>query len=107
MLCKEYEAGVWVQALFSDGGYTYLDVRPKLEVDDIGKVKGSVNVPMANSARKYDPEQRKKVVQNLGKNENFIKEVRYFQLLLCCALGPLGLVVWTQCASICIVHKQH
>lgn len=79
-----------MQALYSDGGYTYLDVRPKLEVDDIGKVKGSVNVPMANSVRKYDPEQRKKVVQNLGKNEDFIKEVRCF-FLLC---EPWDLWTW-------------
>mmetsp|Transcript_948 Transcript_948/g.2896 ORF Transcript_948/g.2896 Transcript_948/m.2896 type:complete len:272 (-) Transcript_948:843-1658(-) len=81
------------RALYSDGGYTYLDVRPKLEVDDIGKVKGSVNVPMANSVRKYDPEQRKKVVQNLGKNEDFIKEInkkfpkKDAKLLVACSNG--------------------
>ncbi len=26
------------QVLFSEGGYTYLDVRPALEFEDIGKV---------------------------------------------------------------------
>lgn len=28
-----------LQCLFSDGGYTYLDVRPALENEDIGKIK--------------------------------------------------------------------
>ena len=49
------------QALFSDGGYVYLDVRPKLEYDEAGKVPGSVNIPIVNSERKWDPEQQKKV----------------------------------------------
>lgn len=49
--------------LYSEDGYTYLDVRPELEVQEVGKVKGSVNIPIMHATRKYDPEQKKKVVQ--------------------------------------------
>ena len=66
---------VGLQALFSAGGYTYLDVRPKLEFEDLGKVVGSVNVPIVNSVRKYDPEQKKKVTQS-SPNDNFVADVR-------------------------------
>lgn len=62
------------RALFSDGGYTYLDVRPALENEEIGKIKGSVNIPIVNSVRKYDPEQGKKVTTK-SPNDDFIKQV--------------------------------
>ncbi len=62
------------QALFSDAGYTYLDVRPALEYEDVGRVKGSVNIPIMNSKKVYDPEQKKKVVQK-EENPNFIEQV--------------------------------
>jgi rhodanese-related sulfurtransferase len=62
------------RVLFSEGGYTYLDVRPALENEDIGKVKGSVNIPIVNSTRKYDPEQKKKVT-NKTPNDKFIEQV--------------------------------
>jgi hypothetical protein len=42
-------------------GYTYIDVRPELEVDEVGKWKGAVNVPFVNSKRVYSPEENKKV----------------------------------------------
>lgn len=51
------------QVLFSDGGYTYLDVRSPLELEEIGKVKGCVNVPMTLTKKVYDPKVNKKVVQ--------------------------------------------
>lgn len=56
----------WVQALWQEGGYTYLDVRPKLEWDDIGHVRPApggkvVNVPIKHSKRVFDAKTRKKV----------------------------------------------
>ena len=45
MVLSSYEFGEQriciLQALFSDGGYTYLDVRPQIEFEDLGKVKVS------------------------------------------------------------------
>jgi rhodanese-related sulfurtransferase len=49
--------------LFSVGGYTYLDVRPSLELEAAGKVKGCVNIPIVNSKWVYDAEAQKKVTQ--------------------------------------------
>ena len=63
-----------LQALFSNFGYTYLDVRPSLELEEVGKVKGSVNVPIVNASRKYSSEKQKKVLQKED-NPNFIQEV--------------------------------
>ncbi|KAK9825933.1 hypothetical protein WJX81_008674 [Elliptochloris bilobata] len=51
------------RVLYSEDGYTYLDVRPELEVQEVGRVKNSVNIPIVNATRKYDPEQKKKVVK--------------------------------------------
>jgi hypothetical protein len=42
-------------------GYTYVDVRPDLEVDEVGKWKGAINVPLVNSKRVYDASVNKKV----------------------------------------------
>ena len=39
------------QVLFSSDGYTYLDVRPRLEYEEAGRVKGSVNIPIMNARR--------------------------------------------------------
>lgn len=50
-----------VQALIADG-YTYLDVRSALEVEDVGKIKFAVNIPFTICKKKYDAEQGKKVV---------------------------------------------
>ena len=55
-----------MQALWQDGGYTYLDVRPKIEWDDIGHVRPApgakvVNVPIKHSKRVFDAKTRKKV----------------------------------------------
>ena len=63
------------QVLYSEDGYTYLDVRPELEVQEVGKVKGSVNIPIMNATRKYDPEQKKKVTQK-SPNEAFADMVK-------------------------------
>eukprot|EP00798_Chlamydomonas_sp_ICE-L_P001120 gene1120-3954_t len=34
-------------------GWTWLDVRPTLEYEDAGKTKGSVNIPIKNSKKKF------------------------------------------------------
>ncbi|KAF8055921.1 STR16 [Scenedesmus sp. PABB004] len=62
------------RCLYSNGGYTYLDVRSALEVEDVGKVKDSVNIPFVNARKVYDAETRtKKVVKE--DNPDFIRMV--------------------------------
>lgn len=60
--------------LFSEAGYVYLDVRPELELEETGRVKGSINVPIMNAKWKYDPEEKKKVVEK-SDNPDFVKMV--------------------------------
>ncbi len=64
-----------MQVLYSSEGYTYLDVRPKLENEEVGRVRNSVNIPMVNLRRVWDPEQKKKVLQKED-NEHFIDQAR-------------------------------
>ena len=56
-------------------GWTYLDVRSQLEVQDVGRVKDSVNVPLVIATKRWDSEQQKKVVKKED-NLDFIKQVR-------------------------------
>jgi len=63
------------RVLFSEAGYTYLDVRPALELDQVGKVKGCVNIPIVNSKFVYNSEDRKKTVEKTP-NENFLEQVK-------------------------------
>ena len=58
--CSSPSPACPLQCLLERGGYTYLDVRPSPELDAVGKVKGSVNVPIMNGTFKYNPELRKK-----------------------------------------------
>eukprot|EP00199_Chlamydomonas_sp_CCMP681_P005380 CAMPEP_0119103788 /NCGR_PEP_ID=MMETSP1180-20130426/2158_1 /TAXON_ID=3052 ORGANISM="Chlamydomonas cf sp, Strain CCMP681" /NCGR_SAMPLE_ID=MMETSP1180 /ASSEMBLY_ACC=CAM_ASM_000741 /LENGTH=237 /DNA_ID=CAMNT_0007088379 /DNA_START=38 /DNA_END=751 /DNA_ORIENTATION=- len=62
------------RALFSNGGYTYLDVRAALECQDIGKVRDSVNIPWVICKWVYNAEKREK---NVVKEDNpdFLKQV--------------------------------
>ncbi len=62
------------QVLFSEDGYTYLDVRPALELEEIGKVKGCVNVPKMLAKRVYDPKENKKVVKK-EENPDWLEQV--------------------------------
>ena len=62
------------QCLMERGGYTYLDVRPSPELDAVGKVKGSVNVPIMNGTFKYNPELRKKELIKED-NPDFVRRV--------------------------------
>ena len=83
-----------MQVLYSEEGYTYLDVRPKLEYEEVGRVKGSVNIPLVNLRRVWDPEQKKKVIHKED-NENFTEQVSPPSLL---GLGlPVGGV--TECCQ--------
>lgn len=63
-----------LQVLFSELGYTYLDVRPELELDAVGKVRGSINVPIMNAKWRYDTEKKEKVVDK-SENPDFVKMV--------------------------------
>ncbi|KAK9816815.1 hypothetical protein WJX72_005336 [[Myrmecia] bisecta] len=63
------------RALFSSLGYTYLDVRPALEYEEVGRVKGSVNIPIKISKRVWNSEQKKKVIEK-SDNENFVEQVK-------------------------------
>lgn len=71
------------QCLYSNGGYTYLDVRSALEVDEVGKVKDSVNIPFVICTRVYDAQEGKKVIKKEN-NADFIAQV--------CACGMWELV---------------
>lgn len=50
-----------MQALVSDGQYKYLDVRPQIEFEDVGKVTGSINVPIMYGRKKWSSKKQKKV----------------------------------------------
>ena len=81
---REFECAIVIaQALFSTFGYTYLDVRPSLELEEVGKVKGSVNIPLVNASRKYSSEKQKKVLQKED-NPNFVQDVRSLRSCTLC-----------------------
>ena len=54
-------------------GWTYLDVRPSVECDEVGKVREAVNIGIMNATRKWDSEQGKKVVKKED-NPNFVAQ---------------------------------
>ncbi|GAQ91279.1 hypothetical protein KFL_007570020 [Klebsormidium nitens] len=56
-----------------ESGYTYVDVRPALELQEVGKVVNSVNVPLYNAKRVYSKAEHKKVVQK-EENKDFMKQ---------------------------------
>lgn len=51
------------RVLFSCDGYAWLDVRSALEVEEVGKVNGSINVPFEHVMRVWDSAESKKVVK--------------------------------------------
>lgn len=74
----------WLPQVLYETGYAYLDVRSELEYQDIGKVKGSVNVPFVHAKRVWSAEEQKKVVvkvcappprlhSNMGRNHHLFK----------------------------------
>ncbi|KAG2443761.1 hypothetical protein HXX76_002107 [Chlamydomonas incerta] len=62
------------RCLFSNGGYTWLDVRSELENNEVGKVKGSVNVPFVHLKRVYNPETQEREMKKTP-NPDFVKQV--------------------------------
>ena len=101
MLCDS----PYAQALVSSLGWTYLDVRSKLETEDVGKVRIAVNIPCVNCTKKWSSEQGKKVIQK-EENEAFLAMVRNWQVandIIGCRVG-LGLTSITLWASVCTVH---
>lgn len=62
------------RVLFTEAGYTYLDVRPALELEEVGKVRGCVNIPIVNSKWVYNPEERKKTIVKED-NPAFVEQV--------------------------------
>lgn len=50
-------------------------MRPPVEVEEIGKVPGSINIPIKLGKKKYDTEQKKKVLIKTD-NPDFIKQIQ-------------------------------
>ncbi|GBF97959.1 hypothetical protein Rsub_10632 [Raphidocelis subcapitata] len=75
-----------------ESGWTYLDVRSEFEIDESGKVKGSVNVPFVIIKRVFDPETRERVIKK-DPNPDFIKTMekkfpnKQAKLLVGCSNG--------------------
>ena len=57
----------------SNAGYKYLDVRPAIEVEDVGKIAGSVNVPVANGKKRFSAEKKKKVTALLPLHKKYLE----------------------------------
>eukprot|EP00245_Coleochaete_scutata_P005508 TRINITY_DN19132_c0_g1_i1.p1 TRINITY_DN19132_c0_g1~~TRINITY_DN19132_c0_g1_i1.p1 ORF type:complete len:272 (+),score=62.04 TRINITY_DN19132_c0_g1_i1:68-883(+) len=80
------------RVLYSEGGYTYLDVRSKLEIDEVGKIRNSVNIPMVKAWRVFSKEENKKVVKK-EPNADFLSEIQKkfpkkdAKLLIACSDG--------------------
>jgi rhodanese-related sulfurtransferase len=90
MIANPEEARV----LFSELGYKFLDVRPELELDATGKVKGCINVPLMHAKYRYDTEKREKVLEKTEiPEEEFIAAVekripdKSTPILVCCSDG--------------------
>ncbi|KAI3428514.1 hypothetical protein D9Q98_007337 [Chlorella vulgaris] len=62
------------RCLIEKAGYVYLDVRPELERDAVGKAKGSINIPICNAKWVWNAEEGKKKMQKED-NELFIQQV--------------------------------
>jgi len=60
------------RCLVSSLGYTYVDVRPALECQEVGKCPLAVNIPLMNSQWKWNSESRKKELVKED-NEKFIE----------------------------------
>ncbi|PSC69936.1 gonidia-specific protein [Micractinium conductrix] len=62
------------RCLIEKGGYTYLDVRPTLELDEAGRYKQCVNIPLVHSKWWYNPASQKREVKKED-NELFIQQI--------------------------------
>lgn len=90
MIANAEEARV----LFSELGYRFLDVRPELELDATGKVKGCINIPIMNAKYRYDTEKREKVLEKTEiPEEEWVAMVekripdKSTPILVCCSNG--------------------
>ncbi|KAL4459077.1 hypothetical protein ABPG75_013942 [Micractinium tetrahymenae] len=62
------------RCLIERGGYAMLDVRPELELDVVGRVRGCTNIPLEHSRWVYNSEARSKEVERRP-NKGFVEEV--------------------------------
>jgi rhodanese-related sulfurtransferase len=49
-------------------------VRPTVELEEVGKVKGCINVPIMNAKWKFDSKENKRVMEK-SENPDFVKQV--------------------------------
>ena len=63
-----------MQALISNLGYVYLDVRPSLELEEVGQVRGCVNIPIMHARRVWNSQEGKKALQKED-NLEFVQQV--------------------------------
>lgn len=57
-----------------DAGYKWLDVRSKPEYEE-ERVVGSINIPIINATKKFNPETKDRELKQGKKNETFMAEV--------------------------------
>lgn len=62
--------------LLEKGGYTYLDVRPTMQLEEAGRVRRGVNVPFVQIERVYKADKGAKVLEAFP-NEYFLDQVRW------------------------------
>ncbi|KAL4418735.1 hypothetical protein ABPG77_001792, partial [Micractinium sp. CCAP 211/92] len=62
------------RCLVEKGGYTYLDVRPTLELEEVGKYKQCVNIPLFKAKWQFNSATKKREVKK-EENELFIQQV--------------------------------
>mmetsp|Transcript_28821 Transcript_28821/g.62626 ORF Transcript_28821/g.62626 Transcript_28821/m.62626 type:complete len:210 (+) Transcript_28821:1-630(+) len=58
-----------------DQGWTYLDVRPTLEIEEVGKYRGAVSIPIKNMEKKFNTETREKEYIKTP-NDKFVEMVQ-------------------------------
>jgi len=63
------------RCLISNLGYTWVDVRPALECEEVGKCPLAVNIPLVNSKRVWNSEERKKVLVKED-NDKFLQMIQ-------------------------------
>lgn len=68
-----------LQALFSNLGYVYLDVRPALELEEVGKVRGCINIPIVHARRVWNSQEGKKALTK-EENPDFVRQVNALSL---------------------------
>jgi len=93
------------RCLFSEHGYSILDIRSKAEIDQIGNFPRELpsdhlgpgrfyEVPLINADYRYNSEAGKKMMTNMEANPDFMSEVRRIfpdpqtaRIIICCSDG--------------------